>query len=182
MKSSRVQGFTLIELLIVLTILGLLSAFAMSLYRDYVRRTHVGEGIQLATAARNALGETHGIYGYIYKNVAQGNNFAYALANPREFTGNAVYSITVGETYPNEIVIRYNEKLDLINYREVHMRAISEHGSLRWYCGVYEKNPLSVDIKDLPGNCRNVFDSTGFNQNLAWSGQLMDVPNYTAGP
>src|SRR5699024_11276355 len=73
MKSSRVQGFTLIELLIVLAVLGLLSAFAMSLYRDYVRRTHVGEGIQLATAARNALGETHGIYGYIYKNVAQGN-------------------------------------------------------------------------------------------------------------
>lgn len=67
MKSSRVQGFTLIELLIVLAVLGLLSAYAMSLYRDYVRRTHVGEGIQLATAARNALGETHGIYGIYIK-------------------------------------------------------------------------------------------------------------------
>lgn len=51
------NGFTLIELMIVVVIIGILAAFGLIMYQDYVVRTRLGEGLMLASTAKSLVAE-----------------------------------------------------------------------------------------------------------------------------
>src|SRR6187455_3060312 len=55
MKNQK--GFTLIELMIVVAIIAILAAIAISQYQDYVIRSQVSEGSSLADGVKTAVGE-----------------------------------------------------------------------------------------------------------------------------
>ena len=57
------QGFTLIELMIVIAIVGMLAAFALPAYQDYLARSQVSEAIYLMQAGKQPLAEYWGDVG-----------------------------------------------------------------------------------------------------------------------
>lgn len=56
MKKS-LQGFTFIELMIVVAVIGILAAFAIPAYQNYVIRSQVAEGFSLSSPMRAAMSE-----------------------------------------------------------------------------------------------------------------------------
>jgi type IV pilus assembly protein PilA len=87
------KGFTLIELMIVIAIVGILGMIAMPAYQDYLVRSKVTEGLQLASAAQILVAE----------NAANGEGLDVHYIKPHP-TAN-VANITVAQS--GAITIRY---------------------------------------------------------------------------
>ena len=143
MKNQK--GFTLIELMIVVAIIAILAAIAISQYQDYVVRSQVSEGSSLADGVKTALGEFVNNRGRMPP-----NNASAGLATAASIKGEYVSSINVATT-TGVITAAYGgvkANTAIPSTSLLLFSAVRNAGSLEWHC-----KSTTIKQKWCPSSC-----------------------------
>jgi len=143
------SGFTLIELMIVLAMVGVVAAYAIPAYQDYLARSRVGEGLSLASSARLTVAE----------NAASGSDLGGGYASPPG-TRNVdsihvdddngqitiAYSTRVAPAGSNVLVLVPSapDNAETPTARTVLTKGSVQAGSITWECFAASKTASSL--------------------------------------
>jgi type IV pilus assembly protein PilA len=130
MKSIQ-KGFTLIELMIVVAIIAILAAIAISQYQDYVIRSQVSEGSSLADGIKTAVAEFVNNHGYF-----PAANSSAGVATNTSILGQYVSKVDIG-TLKGTVQAYYgggkaNSAIPATMI--LIFSAITHAGSIEWHC------------------------------------------------
>ena len=151
MKNQK--GFTLIELMIVVAIIAILAAIAISQYQDYVIRSQVSEGSSLADGVKTAVGEFVNNYGRYPNATGLAANISFGLAVPNSIRGSYVGSITtagglITANYSSTAPFKANTALTSPTAQTLQFSPTTHAGSISWTC------KSTMPDKWLPASCR----------------------------
>lgn len=148
---KKQQGFTLIELMIVVAIIAILAAIAISQYQDYVIRSQVSEGSSLADGTKTAVAEFVNNYGRF-----AGDNSSYGLAAPASISGKYVTEVDVGDD-DGKIMVTFgnaaHQAITAAGTDQLVFSPITHAGSIEWSCN--GSAGTSIENKYRPTPCRD---------------------------
>ena len=143
-KMKMQKGFTLIELMIVVAIIAILAAIAISQYQDYVIRSQVSEGSSLADGVKTAVGEFVNNRGTFPT-----ANSSAGLAQAASIKGEYVSSVTItnGLIQAAYQGAKANANLKAAN-ATLDFSPLTNAGSIEWHC-------ISTGLKQkwCPSSC-----------------------------
>ncbi|HEX7966377.1 MAG TPA: pilin [Gammaproteobacteria bacterium] len=159
------KGFTLIELMIVIAIIGILAAIAIPAYQDYIARSQMSEGIQLAGGGEVGMSE-------FYQNNSRwptgagataGLESVYSTASDTPTIGAGRYVTTLMATGISgaTVGILATMKGTGVNAHiaNTSVEIWTTDGGNTWHCGPSNTTDAGsggpVDQKYLPASCRD---------------------------
>lgn len=118
------KGFTLVELMISVAIIGILASSALNIYPNYVKRSRVAEGLNLASGIKTLVSEH-----LASQNAWPENNAALGLGHFNQASSGSVRQITVER---NKVIVTFNEKVD--DGKDIIFVGFLSEGSITWSC------------------------------------------------
>jgi type IV pilus assembly protein PilA len=160
------KGFTLIELMIVVAIIAILAAIAISQYQDYVIRAEISEGAALAAATKSAVVEFYNRAGRFPAAPCDSANASVGLASPASIAGSYVSKVSVAgngctpplgsgsvlATFSSDPPFKAHFAIDTAG---LIFSPVTHAGSMSWRCKRFLLGG-SVVLRDkwLPSSCR----------------------------